>query len=440
MLNGAPSAGPEPVGDAEFADLMAPLGPFEPSPRLAVAVSGGADSMALCLLADRWARCRGGKAVALTVDHQLRSRSADEAAQVAGWMAAQNVAHHILTWRGAKPGSGLQAAARQARYDLLGGWCRAAGVLHLLLAHHQDDQAETLLLRLARGSGVDGLAAMARLSFRADLQLLRPLLTVAHRRLQATLEAAGQPWIEDPSNRADTYRRVRLRRLMPSLVREGLDAARLAATTAQLGRARQALEGDTAAWLVRAVELAPAGYGRLHPEVLAAAPEEIALRLLAGLCRTIGGQRHPPRLERLLRLAGELRHGLAGRRTFAGCLFVPAAAGVLVCREPAAVAAPTKLNGDGTVVWDNRYSIRIVGGEGVAVGALGGDGWRQVRPSVSPAAVPPPVLATLPTIMDKHGIFAVPHLGYRRQQSGPAIEGVAFTPVFPLAGAVYCLV
>src|SRR5689334_21506590 len=153
-------ADPTPVTAAEFADLMAPLGPFEARSRLAVAVSGGRDSLALALLAAGWCRSVGGEVVGLTVDHRLRPGSGAEARQVGRWLAAAGIAHHILVRRDELAAGSRQAAARAARYALLGDWCRRQGVLHLLVAHQQEDQAETLLLRLGRGSGLEGLAAM----------------------------------------------------------------------------------------------------------------------------------------------------------------------------------------------------------------------------------------------------------------------------------------
>ena len=190
-----------PIDHDEFTASMEALGPFEPRPKLAVAVSGGGDSMALAILADQWARDRGGAVTALIVDHALRPGSADEAAMAGRWLKARRIARQVLVWSGPKPGTGRQEAAREARYALLTDWCRSKGVLHLLLAHHLEDQAETLLLRLGRGSGADGLAAMAALAESAALRFCRPLLGTAPARLRAFLEAEGQPWIEDPSNR-----------------------------------------------------------------------------------------------------------------------------------------------------------------------------------------------------------------------------------------------
>src|SRR5712692_9076186 len=132
---------------------MAGLGPFEARPRLAVAVSGGPDSLALAILCHRWAAARGGEAFALSVDHRLRPESAAEVRQVRRWLRALGIPHHVLVWKrpGARPSSALQAAARAARYGLLAQWCSRRGVLHLALAHHAGDQAETVLMRLARG-------------------------------------------------------------------------------------------------------------------------------------------------------------------------------------------------------------------------------------------------------------------------------------------------
>jgi tRNA(Ile)-lysidine synthase len=138
---------PAPLTFREFAAGLAAIGGFEKRPLVAVAVSGGPDSMALVLLADRWARMQGGRAWGLTVDHGLRRDSADEARTVACWLGARAIPHEILPWEGAKPAGGIQEAAREARYGLLTAWCRSRGCLHLLAAHHREDQIETHLIR-----------------------------------------------------------------------------------------------------------------------------------------------------------------------------------------------------------------------------------------------------------------------------------------------------
>ena len=437
-----------PLSAAEFAALMAPLGPFEPRPLLAVAVSGGADSLALALLAGEWARSRGGEAVALTVDHGLRAGSDAEAAQVGRRLAAAGIPHHVLPWAGAKPDSDVQAQARAARYRLLRGWCGDHGALHLLVGHHRDDQAETLLLRLGRGSGVDGLAAMAAIEHMPEARLLRPLLTVPAARLRATLAAQGREWVEDPSNANPAFARVRLRRLAPLLAEEGLTAERLAATAGRLGRARAALEESVAEAAVRHVRPHPAGFALVERSAVAALPEEIGLRLLARLVQGVGGGRYVPRLERLERLWSEVRGAdpAVFARTLAGCRLVGSRDGwLLVCREPARVAPPLALVPGEAVDWDGRFRLRLAadapGNLGVA--ALGLQGWREIgrrlgRPAPDlPAASRP----TLPVLFDQDGVCVVPHLGYNRdERCGRALDWIVPRVMNPITSGGRCLV
>lgn len=417
----------QPLTAADFAALMDPLGPFEARPCVAVAVSGGADSLCLALLVAEWARERGGQAVALTVDHGLRADAAAEAAQVGAWLAARGVAHHILRWQGAKPSADIQAEARAARYRLLEEWCAANGVLHLLLAHHQDDQAETLLLRLARGSGVDGLAAMAPVSETFALRLLRPLLSVPRARLAATLTALGQDWVEDPSNRNPAFARARIRALMPVLATEGMSADRLSATARRMARARSALEESLAEAAARWVELHECGYALVERSAFAVLNEETGLRLLVRLVRAIGGAVHPPREERAEALYACLRDGLDAAATLGGCRIVPAGDKLLVCREAARMASPVPLVPGAESGWDGRFRFRVADDapDGFSLGGLGITGWRRVAAAVKPRRLPPvPALvrATLPAVYDRQGLCAVPHLGYNQTTAAePAV-------------------
>ena len=227
---------------AEFTRLMDRLGPFEPAPQVAVGVSGGADSLALCLLLKAWTNSLGGSLLALTVDHGLRHDAAVEAVQVGFWLKERGIEHDVLRWEGAKPASGIQAGARDARYRLLTERCHAEGILHLALAHHREDQAETVLLRFAHGSGVDGLSGMSALRETGSVRFLRPLLSTSRDRLRAFLTEVGQPWVEDPSNQSPAYARARLRGMAEVLSGEGWSAERAADTARRLGRARSVLE------------------------------------------------------------------------------------------------------------------------------------------------------------------------------------------------------
>jgi tRNA(Ile)-lysidine synthase len=425
-------------GPAEFATAMLPLGPFESAPHIAVACSGGADSLALALLADGWARAGGGRATALIVDHAMRPESSVEAAAVRERLEAAGVTAVVLTRKGPQLTADRQAAARQARYDLMTDWCREAGVLHLLLGHHRGDQAETFMLRLGRGSGVDGLAAMSPVSENADLRLLRPLLDVPRDRLEDFLRERGMDWVEDPSNRDAAFARVRMRELLPDLAGEGLTEMRLAATARRMARARNALEAAATELLARAVAIYPEGHALVSRDDLLAAAEETGLRALSRLLTSIGGGRHGPRLERLERLYGWIAGDAGGPRTLAGCLIVRKTDGrLLVCREAAATADPV----DATpgAVWDGRFRLLTRSRGNKQLAGLGPEGWRQIRESDAglPANdLPAAVRNALPAIKRLEEVVEVPHLLYRKLSDGmPAGDGVslAFLPLRSLA-------
>ncbi len=446
-----------PIEAPEFASLMAPLGPFETAPRIAVAVSGGADSMALALLAERWARDRDGRITALTVDHGLRPESPMEARTVAGWLGARGIAHQTLRWRGAKPRTGKQAAARSARYALMQDWCRQEGCLHLLVAHHRQDQRETYLIRLEAGSGHDGLAGMAAISERDHVRLLRPLLGVDKDRLRATLRAQSQDWIEDPSNRDPAYARTRLRALCGDRAGAGPPLGDGENISLALGRRRAALEAETAALLARIAVVDGAGFCRFERKALAAAEPEIARRALARMLITVSGAVYAPRGERLDRLLGALTgtESFAPRtltaRTLAGCRIVPYRAKMLVCREPAAARARVAVARTGAYRWDNRFTLHIAridagGGEALEIARLGRDGWAQLGaadPSFRATPIPQPVRLSLPAVFAGARLLAAPHLGFEAGDAADArgiVALAAFAPTIPLAGPVFGVV
>lgn len=299
----------------------------------AVAVSGGGDSLALMHLLAGWARARKKPApLVLTVDHGLRKQSAGDAKQVARWAKALNLTCEILTAKGPKPKADLEAWARQARYALLGAALRSHGLATLYLAHNRDEQAETFLLRLARGSGLDGLSAMQPrapypLPGFEGLTLARPLLGVSRRELRDYLTSQDQPWLEDPMNSETRFARARIRALLPALEQAGVTSQRIAEACAHLSRARAALESATRALLQKA----SATRGEvllLDAKSLAAAPREIGLRALADLLQAVGGQGYRPRFEALERLYARAssKSGFGGGVTLHGCRIGPASA------------------------------------------------------------------------------------------------------------------
>jgi tRNA(Ile)-lysidine synthase len=251
-------------------------------PAIVLAVSGGPDSIAMMWLAARWRRAlkRGPQLIAVTIDHGLRPEAAREARDVKALAKTLDLPHRTLRWSGVKPKTGLPAAARDARYRLLAEAARAAGATHVLTAHTQDDQAETLLMRMSRGSGIAGLAAMARQSQRDGVVLARPLLQIPKARLVATLKKARIGFADDPTNRDSSFTRPRFRAMMPALAAEGFDARNLTRLAARLARANAALEilVDGAERYL-ALGRDPDGAG-FDANAFAALAEEIRLRLL----------------------------------------------------------------------------------------------------------------------------------------------------------------
>lgn len=329
------------VRDEEANALFSGL---ESSAGLILAVSGGPDSTALLVLAARWAkrRKRAPKLVAVTIDHGLRAEAAREAAAVRRLARRFGVAHRTIRWRGRKPKTGLQEAARAARYRLLAEAAASAGYAHILTAHTLDDQAETVLFRLARGSGVMGLAGMAHVSplpLGADRMgfLLRPLLHIPKSRLVATLKAAGVAYSQDPSNLDPRFTRTRLRALMPHLAGEGLSAHGLSRFAIRMRRADATIEFAVAAarealapepWLER-------GPIRFDTARFASLPAEVALRLL-GRAVTFAGSEGPVELGKLESLYAAMRQAASRlRRTLAGALITLDSDWIVVERAPA---------------------------------------------------------------------------------------------------------
>jgi len=410
-----------PLSIDEFSQRVEALGPFEAAPHVAVAVSGGRDSMALCLLINQWVRGWGGRLSALTVDHRLRPESAAETKQIESWLSRHGIDHHVLTWRGPKPATGIQAAARDARYALMEQWCQNAGVLHLFLAHHQEDQAETVLFRLRHDSGLDGLAGMSCIRERSYMRLLRPLLDVPRCRLTALLQHEGQEWLEDPSNLDPKYARTRLRDELENSTELSVD--HLTALAQRCARARMALEQDAAYLLAQSCSVDPAGFVRLDLLKMAAAPEEISLRVLSRAIRCIGGRIHGPRQAPLERLHGLIHStDFARSRTLGGCHILRRGPEILVMREFRNTPEPVMMASEQTFLWDNRFLVALDGQfkntcGSVWLAALGRDGWQGIKAGMDPLQgrnLPAAVKHTLPAIYDYHGVALVPHLDFVR--------------------------
>lgn len=349
-------AEPQGLSADEVDTLFSCLTPFS---NLALGVSGGADSLCLLVLFSEW-RLRTswpGHAEVLVVDHGLRPESADETRFVTETASAYGLCAHVLTWHGEKPLRNIQEAARIARYRLIANHMKSTGAQALLLGHHLDDQAETFLDRLTRGSGVSGLSAMSgdEADGPAGLRLLRPLLGTPKKRLEASLHDRRLTWCADPSNHDSKYKRSRLRRILSLLEQEGLSAEKLAATAGHIRRSRLALDETIVEFVSRHMELHPAGPARLRRVSYSRLPEDLRLRLLKELAGIVTGKRPRPRFLKLQALDAVLKQKDTVHQTLSGAVFEADDTFLWCWREPGRVPPETLTGISGTGIWDDRY-------------------------------------------------------------------------------------
>jgi tRNA(Ile)-lysidine synthase len=382
----------EPVAEEEFAALMEAVGVC--AGRVAVAVSGGPDSMALALCVKQMSevRCRMSddpspakskdllrkskilrplpqgerdSPVAFIVDHGLREESSAEAAEVQRRLAAIGVESEILTWGHGAVTSRVHVQARKARYDLLIEACKRRGIRDLLLAHQREDQAETILMRFAKGSGLDGLAGMAPVKVVDGVRLLRPFLGVSKARLVATCEAAKIPYLIDPSNVKEKYARGRLRRVQQALADEGFTVDRLVDLGERAREAREALDYATRALLRVMARMDIGGVVHLNLEQLRSAPQAVALRALGACLRSVHPADYGPERSLLLPLLRALcGDDPMGARTLGGCvvhrgsrLEARGSGEATIIREYAAIADVQEIAPGETVIWDGRWRV-----------------------------------------------------------------------------------
>ncbi|HEY9038798.1 MAG TPA: tRNA lysidine(34) synthetase TilS [Roseovarius sp.] len=376
-----------------FQDETRPLG---------IAVSGGSDSLALLHLMVDWGRA---PLRCVTVDHRLRAASSNEAAQVAAICAGLGIAHDTLTWDGWDGQGNLAAEARRARYALMTGWAATHGLTGISLGHTQDDIAETLLMRLARRAGVDGLAAMPARRSEAGVTLHRPLLSASRADLRACLVARGAEWIDDPSNSDSRYRRTQARIALDALAPVGVTPDALADVARHMREARETL-GHYAAAEARALVQFQQGDLLIPAAPFAALRPDIAHRILSAGLRWITGAGYGARGPDLDRLMAALAAGQGG--TLAGCHVTLAAGTIRLAREFAAVRQITATPG---ALWDGRWCLTGPDTPCAHVGALGPEG-RAACPDWRETGLPLHSVEASPAVWQGADLVAAPVAGY----------------------------
>ena len=383
---------------------------------IVLAVSGGADSMALLALG---AEAFPGRVTVLTINHQLRDEAADEATFVQATCQSLGIPHHTLVWAesaSAQASSGnLQQQARDARYQLMTNWCRSNGASVLVTAHHRSDQAETVLQNLSRASGVDGLAGMPHLRDLDGIKLLRPLLGVTKNELEALCKARGIDWVEDPSNQDDTYNRVKWRKAAGRLAELGLTEAGLTQTAGHMARAKSALDYYARLLISDAAQLDRFGGVTLHRDPLFAAPAETQLRALARILTAVGGRAHRPDVGQLAALLAELSSGEM-KCTLGGAIVSLKSDRITFRREARHLPSDITISKPSRLFWDDRALWQIGDIHApLTLKKLNHEDWGLVDKDFDQPALPADLRTTVPALYDQDGPLAAPVVGFWRE-------------------------
>ncbi|MFT6556863.1 tRNA lysidine(34) synthetase TilS [Sneathiella sp.] len=418
------------IFDAHLKSLEIPKGGLL---KVGVAVSGGSDSMAACLAAVDWAQRMDVQVVGLTVDHGLRPEARQEAELVAEWLSKIGMEHHILTWKGPHPRTGIQQAARNARYRLLKEKCKQLGANLLIMGHQLEDQLETFLMRMAKGSGVQGLSVMAATREQDGIIISRPFLSVSRQQLRDFLKKSDQQWIDDPSNDNPVFTRTHLGRaleILADLPESNLQSLEMSVTRTQ--RADGALSTITEQYLRTHVVESPLGFVRFSKAAIEEMPDEIAIRFLQRLFIFVRGTGQGPQMSALERLQHSLKTDqMSKAKTLFGCQLLRQRDQWILCREPGRTDLPEKeLTNNRVCLWDDRFEIRdTVPGTNISaqdcprVRVIGDDGWQQLKESPewqTPDPLPSIVKKNLPSIWIGAKIVSMPLFSYNLDAMGIA--------------------
>jgi tRNA(Ile)-lysidine synthase len=404
----------------DFTATMASFGPFEERPTLAVAISGGPDSMALLLLAADWCHQQEGKVIALTVDHRLRETSTEEALQVNQWVEERGIEHHILTWHHKDIITGIQKKAREERYRLMADFCLQQGILHLLTAHHSQDQLETFFQRLAQGSGLKGLQGILPQKYMLFGRLLRPLLKIPPQNLKDFLQEKKCPFLEDPSNTNPRFSRVRWRQLLPVLEKEGVTPQKLCFTLDFLHKDTHILEEILTEALARTTTFDSFGLAHVSITKLEHYSIDLIIHIFRHILKAISGEDYPPKFEAVYRLVRRLNISDTenkGPTTLQGCYIHKKKKEFLIGREYKVLKNKISIfNHEGIAVWDNRFKLTCSDSLLISKGqvrALGVEGIQILqKEDIIPSSIPSPFLKTLPGIWINNKLIACPSLGW----------------------------
>lgn len=394
--------------------------------RIAVATSGGADSMCLLYLAYLFCKASKTELVALIVDHKLRAESTQEANKVAHFIKSYGIKVKILAWEDKKPTANIQHHARKERYKLLTDYCKAHGIKQLLVAHNLQDQAETVLLRIYRGSGVDGIAGINKSIKFNEVEIVRPLLEVDRNQIERTLIQANWPWVEDPSNQNLKFERVKIRKLLAALPNKELWFKRIQLLAKNAKRTKDFLQQTTKEHFKQCIELNELGYATLDTYKFSKLHEEVGLRVLVKIFCILSGKEFKPRLKNVEKLFQKIHSNAAFIVTLGNLKIRTQKSTIVFYRELNAAEGELSLKPNSWLEWDYRFRIKVQA-HGMKVASLGKENWVKLRKEVLNYPKLPfnEIYYVLPAIYNSKGIIeAIPHLNVVTLQTMAHVESV----------------
>ena len=365
---------------------------------ISVAVSGGIDSMALMLILDLWCKNNNTNLTAITVDHKLREESTNEAIYVNSLCKEKNIKHVILTWEGEKPDHNIELIARENRYKLISNYCKNNKIDYVFIAHHLQDQAETFLIRLFRGSGIDGLSSMKKIVENYNLKIIRPFLNIEKEDLRQYLLENKIEWIEDESNNDEKYLRNKIRLFLNSFENRDDIIKRIDFAVNQINDCK--------------------GTCILNKHFLLQEDENIILKILAQISMIVSGNKYKPRLEKLRRLLDTIQNEDKIKYTFYGCVFESYNNDIMVYREYNSIKEDVDLIYNQEVIWDNRFKIILTKNiSGLKVGCIKmGDfnkilfsvrdnNYKKYKEMKNITGIEKNIFYTLPTVKDENNNY-----------------------------------
>ena len=392
---------------------------------IALAVSGGPDSTAMMQIAALSKKLKNSNVTVIVIDHGLREESKNEANIVCKNAKLLGFKFKILKWNGVKPKTRVQEIARKTRYKLMTSWCKKKGIEKLFLAHHLDDQVETFLMRLGKGSGVDGLAVMDFVTETSSLKLVRPFLEIPKTRFIEILGITNLEWISDPSNFNSDYKRSRIRKILPILSKEGINSKQIGLVIKRMRSAKDALNSQTNTLLKKYLSNVDNVAYFLNKEFFKDTKEkEILLRALEKIFMNISGSIYPPRRNKLENiLSWILENNNVKAKTLTGVVVRKRKSEFIFYREPDDCYKSVNIRPltSRYSCWDDRFFLKANKSNNLQIRALGDVGItilkeEKILKRQGFQNVPLSAWKTVPGVWSKKRLISVPTLGYCKRK------------------------